>query len=57
MYRKKWEIHIDRLQREKANGASVQVGINPSKVLFNCMCVLYGDFSVYCFFFCLLSVG
>jgi large subunit ribosomal protein L26e len=32
VYRKKWVIHIDRLQREKANGASVPVGINTSKV-------------------------
>ena len=32
VYRRKWVIHIDRLQREKANGASVPVGIHPSKV-------------------------
>ena len=32
VYRKKWVIHIDRLQREKANGASVSVGIHASKV-------------------------
>merc|ERR1712055_95166 len=32
VYRKKWVIHIDRIQREKANGATVSVGINPSKV-------------------------
>ena len=25
-------VYIDRLQREKANGASVSVGIHPSKV-------------------------
>lgn len=25
-------IHIDRISREKANGASVQVGVHPSKV-------------------------
>jgi large subunit ribosomal protein L26e len=42
VYRKKWVIHIDRLQREKANGASVPVGINPSKVPppTDCMLVL-----------------
>lgn len=32
MYRKRWVIHIDRIQREKANGASVFVGIHPSNV-------------------------
>lgn len=32
MYRKKWVIHIERIQREKANGATVSVGIHPSKV-------------------------
>lgn len=32
VYRKKWVIHIERIQREKANGASVPVGIHPSKV-------------------------
>merc|ERR1711957_609847 len=31
-YRKKWVIHIERLQREKANGATVPVGFDPSKV-------------------------
>ena len=30
-YRKKWVIYIERIQREKANGASVYVGIHPSK--------------------------
>lgn len=32
MYRKKWVVHIERIQREKANGATVSVGIHPSKV-------------------------
>jgi ribosomal protein uL24 len=32
VYRKKFVIHIDRINREKANGASVNVGIHPSKV-------------------------
>ena len=32
VYRKKWVIHIERIQREKANGATVSVGIHPSKV-------------------------
>jgi len=33
VYRKKWVIHIERLVREKTNGASVAVGIDPSKVV------------------------
>lgn len=32
VYRKKFVIYIERIQREKANGASVYVGIHPSKV-------------------------
>ena len=32
VYRKKYVVHIERIQREKANGASVHVGIHPSKV-------------------------
>merc|ERR1712216_461379 len=30
-YRKKWVIHVDRITREKQSGATVQVGIHPSK--------------------------
>ena len=33
-YRRKFAIHIERIQREKANGATVPVGIHPSKVSF-----------------------
>merc|ERR1711955_22819 len=33
VYRKKFVIHIERIQKEKANGASVHVGIHPSKVV------------------------
>lgn len=33
-YRKKWVIHIERIQREKANGAIVNIGIHPSKVCY-----------------------
>ncbi|XP_044756527.1 60S ribosomal protein L26 [Coccinella septempunctata] len=33
VYRKKFVIYIERIQREKANGASVYVGIDPSKVV------------------------
>ena len=32
VYRKKWIVHIDRITREKANGATVYIGIHPSKV-------------------------
>ena len=31
-YRSKFAVYIERIQREKANGASVFVGIHPSKV-------------------------
>ena len=30
-YRKKWVIHIERITREKASGATVQVGVDSSK--------------------------
>jgi large subunit ribosomal protein L26e len=33
VYRKKFVIHIERIQREKVNGATVNVGIHPSKVI------------------------
>ena len=33
VYRKKFVIYIERIQREKANGASVHVGIDVSKVV------------------------
>merc|ERR1711955_181330 len=33
VYRKKFVVHIERIQREKANGATVYVGIHPSKCL------------------------
>merc|ERR1711946_101456 len=32
-YRKKFMVYIERIQREKANGATVPVGIHPSKVV------------------------
>ena len=32
VYRKKFVVHIDKITREKANGATVHIGINPSKV-------------------------
>lgn len=33
VYRKKWVIHVERITREKVNGATVNVGIDPSKVI------------------------
>jgi large subunit ribosomal protein L26e len=33
VYRKKFEKYIDKIQREKVNGASVHVGIDASKVV------------------------
>lgn len=32
VYRKKMVIYIERIQREKANGATVHIGIHPSNV-------------------------
>ncbi|ORX59581.1 ribosomal protein L24 [Hesseltinella vesiculosa] len=33
VYRKKYVIHIERITREKANGATVPIGIHPSNVV------------------------
>lgn len=33
VYRRKWVIHIERITREKVNGQTVNVGIDPSKVV------------------------
>ncbi|XP_032966670.1 60S ribosomal protein L26-like [Rhinolophus ferrumequinum] len=33
VYRKKYVIYIERVQREKAKGTTVHVGIHPSKVV------------------------
>ena len=32
VYRKRYVIHIDKITREKANGATVHIGIDPSNV-------------------------
>lgn len=32
-YRKKFVIHVERVVKEKANGATVNLGIHPSKVV------------------------
>lgn len=34
VYRKKFVVYIERIQREKANGATAYVGIHPSKVIY-----------------------
>jgi len=33
VYRKKWVIHVDRVQRDKSNGATASIGIHPSNVV------------------------
>ncbi len=33
VYRLKYVLHIERVNREKVNGASVPVGVHPSKVV------------------------
>jgi len=33
VYRKKWVIHVDRVQRDKSNGSTSPVGIHPSNVV------------------------
>lgn len=33
VYRKKWVIHVERVTREKVNGQTVPVGVDPSKVV------------------------
>lgn len=37
VYRSKYVVYIERVQREKANGATVNVGIHPSKVMIHCL--------------------
>lgn len=33
VYRRKWVIHVERITREKVNGQTVHVGVDPSKVI------------------------
>lgn len=40
VYRKKFVVYIERIQREKANGATAYVGIHPSKVILNKCCAI-----------------
>lgn len=35
VYRKKWVIHVERIVREKTNGAVVPIGLDPSKVVIS----------------------
>lgn len=46
VYRKKWVLHIERIQREKANGATVNVGIPASKVCLSVGPYIFGEFVV-----------
>lgn len=32
VYRRKWVIHIERVQREKINGQTARIGISPSNI-------------------------
>ena len=41
VYRKKYVVHIERIQREKANGATVHVGIHPSNVRIGLLVFLW----------------
>lgn len=41
VYRKKFVIYIERIQREKANTANVYVGIDPSKVGTAILCIVF----------------
>ena len=50
-YRKKFVIHIERIQREKANGATVHVGIHPSNVNFSRFRYWLLTYFLKCFFF------
>lgn len=33
VYRKKWVIHVERITRDKMNGATTAIGLHPSKVI------------------------
>ncbi|KAI0093679.1 translation protein SH3-like domain-containing protein [Irpex rosettiformis] len=33
VYRKKWVIHVERVQRDKSNGSTTPIGIHPSNVV------------------------
>ncbi|KAF8190303.1 translation protein SH3-like domain-containing protein [Mycena galopus ATCC 62051] len=33
VYRKKWVIHVNRVQRDKSNGPTAPIGVHPSNVV------------------------
>lgn len=33
VYRKKWVIHVDRVHKDKSNGATAPIGVHPSNVV------------------------
>ena len=43
VYRKKWVIHIERVQRDKSNGASAPIGVHPSNVVITTISCLLHD--------------
>merc|ERR1712213_286092 len=43
VYRKKYIVHVERIQREKAGGQSVHIGISPSNVVITKMKTLTKD--------------
>merc|ERR1712227_117459 len=43
VYRKKYIVHVERIQREKAGGQSVHIGISPSNVVITKMKALTKD--------------
>lgn len=45
VYRKKFVIYIERIQREKINTANVYVGIDPSKVIIFLIIFYYISFN------------
>lgn len=48
VYRKKYVIHIERIQREKVNGTTSYVGIHPSKVSEHLNLVWFYTFTPWC---------
>lgn len=47
VYRRKWVIHVERITREKVNGSTVNVGIDPSKVIIVKLVSCFSIFSAY----------
>jgi len=55
-YRSKFRIYIERIQREKANGATVNVGIHPSKVYHSLFSTSNPQLSIKCSHWCCVCV-